>query len=296
MGAPELLPSFVILGAQKSASTFLHRCLGEHPQIYMPPGEAALFEDPHYPGRIGELTALYRNAPTGSVLGFKRPELLGVAACAGRLRETIPDAKLLAILRNPVDRAVSAYFHYVRGGALPVRPAEEGLAALLDGRYDGGCPRARQVIDFGFYGAHLRRYRALFPPEQLLVLLDEDFRSDARSALGRVYRYLGVDDGYTPRALTTRPQPGVYALPRLRYLQVTSRIVRATATRPPGSNHRSWLSPPLKAFDRLVLARLCRAEKPQLTAALRERLVGTYAADIRDLEDLLGRDLGAWRR
>jgi hypothetical protein len=168
----------MIIGAQKSASTLLHQCLAAHRKIYMPPQEVPLFEDPEY-GQlgIGSLHALFTRAPEGHLLGIKRPDYLAKPECPARIRQHVPDAKLLATLRDPIDRAISAYYHYMREGWISVRPLEEGMQMLLDGKHGSSHRRASEILQFGFYHRHLERYRQLFSSEQLLVMLHEDLSS-----------------------------------------------------------------------------------------------------------------------
>ena len=121
-----MLPNFVIIGAQKSASTFLQVCLSEHPDVFMPPGETPFFESPDYENSdISRLESLFNNR-SESKLGIKRPSYIGKPEVPKRIEYHLPDAKLIAVLRNPIDRAVSAYFHYINNGFIPCINLEKG--------------------------------------------------------------------------------------------------------------------------------------------------------------------------
>ena len=95
------LPDFVIIGAQKSASSFMQLCLADHPDIYIPEGETPFFESPDYEqGDIHEIEELFEGR-SEKCLGIKRPNYIGKAEVPNRILKHLPNAKLIAILRNP---------------------------------------------------------------------------------------------------------------------------------------------------------------------------------------------------
>ena len=116
------LPNFLIIGTQRGASTFLHKRLLEHPDVFMLPLEEGYFDDPWYePRRLdGWLEKRFHAAGDRAARGFRRAELLAFPECPARIAHDLPGVRLIAVLRNPVDRAVSAYHHYVAAGLLPV--------------------------------------------------------------------------------------------------------------------------------------------------------------------------------
>src|SRR5271166_1577090 len=121
MSPMERLPDFAIIGAGKSATTWLHMGLRKHPEIFLPENETPFFEDPYYcESDLRPLFSELRAARGYATVGIKRPNYLCTPGCADRLAKHIPRARLIAMLRNPVERAVSQYFHLVRSGRLPV--------------------------------------------------------------------------------------------------------------------------------------------------------------------------------
>jgi hypothetical protein len=301
-----MLPQFVVIGAQKSGSTFVLRALGEHPKVYMPPAEVRFFEDPDYgDGDPAPLEALFEDAPPGAVRGIKRPGYLARPEVAARIHRHVPDARLIAILRNPIDRAVSAYFHLMRTGFIPIRSLEDGLARILDGQYRSAHVKAAEIVEFGLYHEHLSRYLDLFDRQQLLVILFDDLRSRPHDAVRQAYRFIGVDDSHQPAALArdraVNPNPGMYSLPRLRVNAVgasfryryderrTRRWTRARRTPVQRAVTRA-----AETLDRHVLSRVFPADRPEPSPALRRRLVELYAPDVERLEALLDRSLAHW--
>src|SRR5258708_9728171 len=150
------LPDFVIIGAAKSASTWLHLALRQHPAVYMPGDETPFFEDPYYNANdLGPLLAELKGAPPGAVVGIKCPNYLCTPQCAPRLAQRLPHARLVAILRNPVDRAISQYYHLIRSGQFPVVSPAIAFSHYRAGRFDPPYSPQR-VTDFGRNAAALR--------------------------------------------------------------------------------------------------------------------------------------------
>jgi hypothetical protein len=296
---------FLIIGAQKSASTFVHECLREHPAIFIPKDEVPFFEDPFYDSNniaetIGKELSGRRCA---TCVGIKRPNYLGETPCVERIQRHVADPKFVVVLREPVERAISAYFWYMRMGYLPVKPLDEGMAALLSGAFAAEYPTAQKILEYGFYARHLKRYFELFPREKFLILFREDFKARALELVQDAYRFLGVAADYEPRSLSRRPKPSLYALPRItwsrwrnpwihKYVFSDGNPVNFLPRRHPGVL-------PLKGFfymvDRLLLARLYPNTRPKLRADLRAQLADVYRADLEDLEVLLERDLSRWK-
>ncbi|MDQ4132931.1 MAG: sulfotransferase domain-containing protein, partial [Actinomycetota bacterium] len=234
--------------------------------------------------------------------GIQRPEYLVRDECPARIRAHSPEARVLAVLRDPVARAVSAWFWYVQFGRVPFISVDAGIEALLDGTLGAAYPHGPEVLEYGFYGRHLSRYLDQFGPERVLVLLIDELEEPATFA--RIYGFLGVDPEHRPapagRALTNA---GVYDRRRLRVLRVRRRWVWSwdgvtTYTYRP----RRWRRPlaflpnaAVVAFDRVVLASLFGNERPRLRPDLETRLRALYTPDVAVLESLLGRDLSAWK-
>jgi len=157
-----MFPNFVIIGAQKSATTFVQHCLSEHPEVYIPKAEIPFFETPDFEQH--SLAALERlfDGRREKRLGIKRPTYIGRPEVPGRITKHLPNAKLIAILRNPIHRAISAYYHNINYGFIPVVDVEEGMRNILNSVYDYKYKRAREIIEFGFYSKYLKMYGHFF--------------------------------------------------------------------------------------------------------------------------------------
>ncbi|MBS8228120.1 sulfotransferase domain-containing protein [Vannielia litorea] len=293
-------PHFIVIGAQKSASTFVQNCLGDHPEIYLPHGEIPYFESPDYEEAAEPPWSKLFAGRTEKILGFKRPNYIGKPEVPPRITADLPEIRLIAVLRNPIDRIIAAYFHQIKYGTLPAVPLEEGLPEILDGgplasRY----PRARELVEFGLYAKHLKTYESFMADGRLKILLHEDIAREPGAQIRQCYSFLGADDSFSPSTLHSRPQKVAYSIPRLKFLGLRNRFLH-------GYNHdktRVWrkrmnavewsLVAAITGFDRIFLS-LIGTRKPAPSPELHRRLVDIYKDDIAALETMIVRDLSHW--
>jgi hypothetical protein len=301
---PDGMPSFVVIGAQKSASTFLQDQLSLHPEVEMPDGEVRHFEDPFYSeGAVAELPSLYVRPPAGVQRGIKRPDYMGRPEIPARLHEHLPEAKLLAVLREPVARAVSSYFHMARHGFVPLVPLDEAFRAIVDGSWVAEYPRAPEILTFGLYGEQLSRYLALYRPEQLLVFEQGDLIKDTTAKVREAFTFIGVDPTFeVPEQAVRVSNKGVYSYRRLRLLR-TKNATRFTYSPAMDRRHPRRMTPwgwlynaSVVGLDRTLLSRFDSGRPPSLSDGLRAEVRDYYADDSQVLRSVLeGRDVHpAW--
>jgi hypothetical protein len=300
-----MYPNFLIIGAQKSASTFVHECVREHPDVFMPRDEVAYFQDPDYlESSLASFKSLFAPVKAEKAIGIKCPDYLSRPECPERISLHIPEAKLIVVLRNPVERAISAYYWYIQVGIIPARPLNEGMLDLINGAYDRLFPRAKEIIKYGFYHENLQNYLRFFKREQILILMQTDIKASPRKFVSQIYRFLDVDDGYVPKALERQPKQAVYSIARLKWLSMANRLFfydyRVDA------NNMMSLYPVENRFyrlcyyiflgvDRYFLSFVFRNDREKLTEDLRKSLVGIYRDDIEALEKYLGQELTNWK-
>lgn len=291
------LPNFVILGAQKSASTYLAAALSRHPQVYMPTHEVRFFEDPDYSPKLTALEALFQGKEQ-FLLGIKRPDYFGREEVPVRLKEHLPDVRLITLLREPVSRLVSAYYYYVKLGFLPAVDINAKLPGILR-RYPDVARRERELLDYGRYGTHLARYRDHFPAEQILVLIQDDMKISAQTTLDAACDFLQLPR-LEPTPRIERANSGLYSIQRLKWLRNRNRFFYRVDPRSGSLDVNLTpvnlvLGGAITAIDRYLLAPLYGNAPPRLNACLRHALVKFYADEIVYLEQLLGRRLVEWR-
>jgi hypothetical protein len=267
------LPDFVIIGATKSATTWLTQNLRLHQGIFMPSPEL------HYFSRFLDrgddwYRAQFAGAREGQLVGEKSASYLPHPEAPQLLHRLLPGAKLLAQLRNPIERAYSDYcMHYRRGQVN--RDIDRYLDPLRT-----PIPR---LLEDGFYHRHLTSFLRSFPPDHLKILLYDDIRERPREVFREVCGYLGIDDTLEPQTVDRKVKDK--ETPR-----VPPQALRLLAP------FKAFVQPyrQTRAFvaARSLIAR--RLRYPPLTPELRQRLQAHYAEDVARLGDLLGRDLSIW--
>ncbi len=294
---------FVIIGAERSGSTLLQQLLLAHPQVRMPKREVPCFEDPYFSEdsvkTLQRQLDLLKNASGNCVTGIKRPNYLGRAECPQRLRNYAPNAKLIALLRNPIDRAVSAYFHQMKFGFIPIRPIEQGLPDVLDGKYATRFPVSEEIINFGRYEQHLRRYQELFPDDQLIIRTNDDFSNNTTGVIADIYAALGIADIEVTHRVVHPVNEGIYSYTRLKILDIR----RKRYFRYDENTGRFDLSDKavdrlihlvLAGFDRYVLRIILGNKKPTISPDLRKRIYAVFEDDIQFLQEEFALPVANW--
>jgi Sulfotransferase family len=302
------LPTFLIIGAGKAGTTACYYYLKAHPEIYMSPVKEPRFfafdgRRPSYPGRVyGEFPTsvavdleayqrLFDGATTERALGEASPQYLSTPGTAERIRAHIPEVSLVAILRDPAERAYSQFLHMVRDGFEPERDFMAALDAEPDRIRDGWAP-AFHYTARAFYHRNLSSYFAAFDPSQIRVYLYEDFRRDTARVLRDMYAFVGVNPDFLPD-LTARYN--VSGVPKSRLLFTAyDRLVRAARA----AERRGFV--PGRVLDDGVFASATTAfqrwilERPRIPAEAHARLRALYREDTLKLQGLIGRDLSDW--
>jgi len=293
------LPDFVIFGGQKAGSTFLLEALRAHPQIFMPREEIAFFEGNLYePDQLNRFAQNFQHAQPGQRIGFKRPNLLGHAESAERMKNDLgEELRLIAILRNPIERAISAYFHSAATGIIKPRPVEEGLDMILQGKFEH--PRAEEILTFGLYGRHLLHFEKFFPRNQFCVILLDDIKTEMSGVLESVCEFLGISGEIPMPDRSRRPMAAPYSMNRIRIKRALESVAK---TWDQEGNYFSFKSGPywqyymkaVRGFDQLLMRRIFSGSCPRLSALMTSRLQQYYHDDLSILGTWLGRDLTHW--
>ena len=288
------MPNFLIIGAMKSGTTALYYYLEQHPEIYMSPvKEPNFFSSQEQENaadavtNIGTYQHLFRGGSGKKALGEASHSYLYEPRAAAEIKRYVPEAKLIAILRNPIDRAYSHFLHMVRTG---MEPLDDFAQALREEEVRIHKERTFQdYIGRGLYYQQLKRYFGIFPQEQVRVYLYEDLSGAPISTVQDAFRFLKVDDSFVPDVSLRRNvsgQPKYKTLDGL--LRRQSRIKHAAKIYLP-ARMRWRLS---KTFDDLKTRNL--AEPPPVQSKVRRHLIGVYREDILKVQELIHRDLSGW--
>jgi hypothetical protein len=295
-----MTPNFVIIGAAKSASSFLQNCLNRHQDVYISPGEVPFFESPDYEqSQISHLTSLF-NGRKERVLGIKRPKYIGRAEVPARIRQHLPQAKLIAVLRHPMKRAVAHYYHSVRYGLLPALPLSKGMRLLLeDNSFRASYPAGAEVLECGMYGKYISMYKKLFPQNQLLVMRHDDLVADPLRITNTALVFLGLSELVELESRGERPQQVVYSMLRINILRLANPFLfrydqtKSRLSRRPSSPLGTAVIRFVGKIDH-VLRKLPLREARVPDKTIRKQLADYYRTDTQILSGLTGGSFEDW--
>jgi hypothetical protein len=293
------LPNFLIIGAPKAGTTSLHYVLSQHPQVFMcPVKEAGFFWaygqafDASGPGadklrnrlvtERDEYEKLFRGAEGYPAVGESSVRYLSAPSAPEIIHQLAPQMKLIVSLRQPAERAFSAFSHNLRDGLEPCHNFADAILQDRKGLRDDWsfC----RYLDRGFYYQSLKRYLEYFPREQMHISLLEDLKDDSHGLMRRIYRFLGIDEQFQPDADQVHNKSGIIRNPVLRFMWTRSNSLRSAI--------RPLLPPRLRhaAFEWVIQD----LEKLPFPKEQRAELTDYYRQDIMQLQDLLDRDLSHW--
>jgi Sulfotransferase family len=291
-----ILPSFLVIGAARSATTSLHHVLRAHAEVFVPERKEPNFfayeglpanADPGVATsitRLEDYARLFEGVTDEKAIGEVSPAYLVNPRSCERIHSLIPEAKLIAVLRNPVERAYSDYLMRVREGLEPLQDFGRALSeeeARYRLRHPGGY-----YIRTGFYARQLKPYFRRFGADRVQVHLFEDLVGNPGETLASTFRFLGVDPDFrSGRLLRTniagmprnRSVAALFWL-RMRFGRLASAVL------------------PLETKRRIKTLMEKGLDRPPLLPEHRKQLVEVYRDDIRELEKLLGRPLEHWLR
>jgi hypothetical protein len=301
------LPNFFVIGAPKAGTTALYHCLKQHPDIYMSPVKEPLYfiYDSEYPvsrHRAGTFVQkividqprdyymLFAQVANQHAVGEASPLSLRSARAAERIHQSLPQARLIAILRQPAERAYSHYlFMRFNRYAEPASSFAQALAQEEARRqanwFSGFFYRTN-----GYYYSQLRPYYDLFPPEQIKIYLYEDWNSAPQRTLEDIFRFLEVDEAFTPviRRSNVTQFPHNYSIHK--FINQPSRLERALRFIPAGMRNKIIMTAQTWNQQHNLIP------PPPIDAEIRRQLTEGYREDILKLQELIGRDLSGWMK
>jgi Sulfotransferase domain len=300
---PMTLPNFIIIGAMKSGTTSLYNYLAQHPQIYMSSVKEPKFfalegttwdSEPLGAGGLAKIKGIrewetYQGLFSGvsgeTAIGEASPLYIYAPLAAENIRQTLPHAKIVAILRHPVDRAYSHFLHWVQRGLEPLGADFVKVLNEEDARIALDWSPNYHYKHRGFYYNQLKRYYDRFHGDQIRIYLFEDLQRDPITLTQDLFHYLEVDPAFIPE---TDQQYNVSQIPQ--NSQLNQFIDRPNLA-------KTILKPfiPKTWRDRLKNnLKQKNAIKPKLDPELRQKLTQDYREDILKLQDLIQKDLFLW--
>ncbi len=310
------MPNFFVVGAQKAGTTSLYHYLEQHPEVYMSPakeplffnyeidpsgkavrekfGRAGLARNPRF-ADIEAYRSLFDGVRGEMAIGEASTLYIYAPGTAERIKRYAPEAKIVAILRNPAERAYSAFLYAVRIGVEPLTDFAQALREEEE-RIQNNWHYVYRYRDRGFYYRQLKAYHEVFGPEKVGVWLYEDLKKDPQSVSSSIFRFLGVDDSFVPDTSSrynpaSVPKNGV-SRTVIRGMNAAFPVLKQVF---PSSSVRIRDNWDYK-MRQLVNSRILTEVAPPLNPDLREELIEGYIEDIAKLHGLLGRDLSVWLR
>lgn len=295
----EIWPDFFIVGAAKCGTSSLYAYLKQHPQVYMSPNKEPHFFSQIEPGADrryviprtvaseDEYLNLFREANGAIAIGEASPSYLWDEAAAYRMRDKIPEARIIIVLRDPIERAFSHYLMNVREGTQNL-PFYEALLEDQN-RPVKGWTSSNLYVELGQYASQVERYINFFGRERVCVILSDELKRDTEAALRRAANFLHVDEEPVSDIKSEKTYNS-YSPPPSGAIKTF--IVRS-----------SWI----RSLARTVVPQKVRWEirdkvlskpmdKPEMDQRSVEMLRQVYEPDVSRLEELLGRGLLELRR
>jgi hypothetical protein len=293
-------PNFFVVGAGRCGTTSLHQFLGQHPDVFVcgrksPNHFATHVPQPEWETPVARAMArqwvadegayrmLFEGVTTEHAIGDVSPVYLQALDVPRRLHDAHPEAKIIAILRDPVERAHAHFIGRQRDGIETCATFEERVAAELASPMPDDVAFGH-LLGCGRYHHFLAPYVEKFGADRVKVLLYDDLVADPLALMKEIFTFLDVDPGFAPDLGARLNRTGV----------IRDRPARVVWTR--SVRVRTALRPYLPERLRRSVGRrfLSDIDKPALDPELRRRLVEVFRDDIGALEGLIDRDLSGW--
>lgn len=290
------LPNCLLAGFEKCGTTSIYNYLNQHPHIYMSPVKEPNFLERDWDTFTGEkkdridTLEKYQNLFSAAndshiAIGEASPNLLFYyQSSIPRIQHYVPDAKIVAILRDPVERAYSDYLMHIRD---EIKGNDRSLVDQV--KYS---PQTSHTLKKGLYYAPIQHFMAAFGPEQFQVCWYEDFAQDPIPFMQKLYQYFGVDPSFVPDVSHKAQMSQIPRSRSINKLLRTSNPLRNTIA----AGLRLILPLNLRQRIRTLLLNLNSQGKATQSLSDEERsaLSRYYYEDILQLQNLLQQDLSHW--
>lgn len=277
-------PSFIGLGGQKCASSWLYMVFRDHPDVFVTVPKELDFFSAFYDRGFQWYESFFAVADGKAAIGEISPSYLPDRDAPARAHAYNPDFRIIVALRDPVERAYSNHLHDVRLGHYSGQ----------DLSFEAGLANNPMYVEQSRYATHLSRWTKYFPSKQIHVLLQEEIRSDPRGAARGLYAFLGVDSGHVSESVADRANESY--LPksenRERIVRGIGRVVRKTGLGWFASwLHRVGFIAAIHRGNRLNIREIV----PPMREETRGRLQELLAEETLTLAEMLNRESLPWR-
>jgi hypothetical protein len=291
------LPTFLIVGVQKAGTTSIYNYLQEHPQVFMSRVKETNFLEQDWetfpPEKqnknrtitIEDYVALFTDVRDEIAIGEASPNyLFHYESSAARIKKYVPNAQLIIVLRNPIERAYSDYLMHIRDA---IGSQVTSFSEQIDKKAHKSF-----IIRKGFYATPVKYYLEQFGTEQIKVYLYDDLVRDSEQFMQDFYTYIGVNPNFKPDVTQKVQQAKVPKNQTIHNLLQRKNLLRTFA-----ANSLKTIMPletRQKIRDRLIIFNSQSKKAMPLTFEDRQKLINLYREDILQLQDLINRDLSSW--
>lgn len=272
---------FIGIGAQKSGTSWLYKCLMEHPEICTTKEKEIHYFNKHYSNGVDWYENHFSNCG-GKTSGEFSTLYLSDKDVPERIYDYNKDIKIIVSLRNPVDRA---YSHYNHIKSLNLAPGENIQEVIK---------KYPEMIENGMYGKYLAKYFELFPRDQILILFYDDLNKEPLNFVKKIYSFLEVDESFVPSGINSKYHSTkvrgsfVYKKMNKTHLILSKSYV--------GKHFMKFLS--LLGINSVTIQNLLNLITPDLTHIKgddKKFLYSFFKEDIVHLEEMLGINLNHWK-
>ena len=295
-----MMPNFIILGAAKSGTTALYHYLQQHPQIYLSPiketeffafeGEDLNFQGPKDMPRLSITTledyqAQFDGVEDETAIGEASPVYLYSSKAPERIHNYLPDAKLIVILRNPVERAYSQFLMFVRDNREPLRDFMQAVDEE-ETRIAQNWAWGWHYVRVGLYYQQLKRYFERYQQEQIEVYLYEELKSNPEGVLKDIFNFLEVDVNFIPNTSVKHNVSGIPQNQLIHSWLYDKNLIKKVV--------KPFLPEKLRKEIFIKLKKKQKLHKPKLTKEIKQQLLPYFKEDILKLQELIAKDLSGW--
>lgn len=320
MGLPpinmEHLPTFLVVGAVKAGTTSLHEYLQQHPEVYMSPiketnhfcdadMDFAHFNvdyrqdidhnlDKYLAGPMdkkihiahvrtwNQYQLLYKNVRNEKAIGEVSNAYLYCPSTASAIQQKLPAAKIIMVLRNPVDRLFSQYLMNLKLGKITERDLLKEIEQD-QAKTHKGWGVSHLYVEVGMYYDQVKRYYDTFPHDQIKVILFDDFKKDATATMQEIFDFIGVDSGFQIDTTQRYNEAGMPRFGQLNYWLTQIGVYGLVKKIFPDS-----------AKNRIKALIYTKKDIPAIRPEERSQLEAVFKDDIQQLSQLIGRNLNHW--
>jgi hypothetical protein len=276
-----MIPNFLFLGPDKAGSSWIHRALAAHPDVFMTPAKDPWFFDENYHRGWDWYLGNFEGRDDARIVGEASHNYLFSDVAAERIARDLEDPFLAVCLREPAERAFSAYLFLLRQG-------------IVRGTFEEALEDVPALVVNGRYFTHLRRYLDRFPRERIHVAVFDDLERSPQLFYDGFVAHLGLEPHGLDESLAAKALPASRARSRAltRLVRVGARAFRqAGLVKPVGVIKNNAL------VQRALFQPYGDADRPSPSRDTMRRLREGYAREIEDLDRELGSNLAArWRR